>query len=179
MAFQTSIKLTYEDYASIPDDGRRHEIIDGEHYVNPAPSFKHQIVIARLISALYIHVERHALGIVVPSPVDVVLGRHDIVQPDIIFISHARTHLVTPANLQGAPDLAIEVLSMNRNYDEQVKFALYERAGIPEYWIVDPFADTVRVFRLSNRGYVPVPESDTLTSPLLAGFQLRIADLFA
>ncbi|HEV7242746.1 MAG TPA: Uma2 family endonuclease [Thermoanaerobaculia bacterium] len=178
MAPETSIKLTYEDYAAIPDDGRRHEIIDGEHYVNPAPNFKHQVVLVRLVTALYQHVSDRRLGHVVPAPFDVILSEHDVVQPDIVFISHARAHLLTPANMQGAPDLLVEVLSTNRSYDERVKYRLYEHAGILEYWIVNPFDDTIKAFRLANKKYALVDLGDLITSPLLPGFQLRVADLF-
>ncbi|MGZ5441840.1 MAG: Uma2 family endonuclease [Thermoanaerobaculia bacterium] len=178
MAAEASIKLTYEDYLAIPDDGRRHEIIDAEHYVNPAPNLKHQLVSIALSSALHQHVKTNRLGTVIASPFDVVLSQHDVVQPDIIYISHARMHLLTPTNLQGAPDLLIEILSTNRTYDEHVKYRLYERAGVMEYWIVDPFADEVHQFRLANQRYAPVDRGDLLTSPLLPDFQLRIADLF-
>ena len=178
MAAETSIKLTYEDYLAIPDDGRRHEIIDGQYGVNPAPNLKHQLVSITLSSALYHHVKANRLGAVIASPFDVVLGEHDVVQPDIIYISQARMHLLTPTNLEGSPDLLVEILSMNRRYDEHVKYRLYERAGIFEYWIVDPSAEQVRVFRLANRRYSPVDLGDHLTTPLLPDFQLRVADLF-
>ena len=178
MAPQTSIKLTYEDYLAIPDDGRRHEIIDGEYYVSPSPSYKHQDVVAELITQLRSHVRRHGLGHVVGSPCDV-LNEHTIVQPDVLFVSAARGSIISDI-VRGAPDLVVEVLSpSNRDYDVHVKYQTYERAGVLEYWIVDPDAASVAVFRRKGNRFAPVPPSDTLTSPLLAGFQLRVADLFA
>ena len=134
MATETSIRLDYEDYASIPYDGRRHEIIDGAHYVNPAPSSYHQIVLMNLLLTLGPYVEEHQLGRLLPSPIDVVFGDHDIVQPDIIFVQADRLHIIEAKNVQGAPDLMIEILSdSNRRYDVRTKYELYERNGIGEY----------------------------------------------
>ena len=180
MAPQTSIKLTYEDYAAIPDDGRRHEIIDGEHYVNPAPSPYHQIILSNVEFALQKHVRAHHLGRVLPAAVDVVLAGHDIVQPDIVFVRAAQAHIFEPKNIQGAPDLVVEVLSeSNRRYDVRTKYELYERAGVAEYWIVDPDELGVRVFRREGDRFVPVEVGDTITTPLLPGFVLPLSDIFA
>jgi len=121
MAPQTSIKLTYEDYATIPDDGRRHEIIDGEHYVNPAPNIQHMRLVKKIVRAL-LPFEDAGLGEVFFAPSDVVLSMTDVVQPDVLFISAARMHIVVEKNVQGAPDLAVEVLSpFNRAHDERLK----------------------------------------------------------
>jgi Uma2 family endonuclease len=176
MAAETSIKLTYEDYLAIPDDGRRHEIIDGEYYVSPSPSFNHQLIVARLITWLTNHVDKHGLGWAVGSPCDV-LGEHTIVQPDVLFISKARATIISGV-VKGAPDLVIEVLSSNRDYDEHVKYKIYEGAGILEYWIIDPESQSAKVFRRSGNKFAPVPVTDVITSPLLPNFELRIRDLF-
>lgn len=177
MAAETSIKLTYEDYLAIPDDGRRHEIIDGEYYVSPSPNFKHQLIVTKLLRRLGDHVETHGLGWVVGSPCDV-LTEHTIVQPDVLYISKARASIIS-GNVKGSPDLVAEVLSSNRDYDERVKFHIYERSGVLEYWIIDPEAESAKVFRRTGTRFAPVPVSDTITTPLLPDFQLRVADLFA
>lgn len=179
MAPQTSIKLTYEDYAAIPDDGRRHEIIDGEHYVNPAPNIPHQIVLFNVSRALHAFARKHHLGRVLPAAVDVVLNEHDVVQPDVVFISSARAHIVTRTNIQGAPDLVVEILSeSNHRYDERVKFDMYERGGVSEYWIVDPDEYTVKVFRRIGSRLSLVDTADTITTPLLPGFELPLTVIF-
>ena len=179
MAPQTSIKLTYEDYAAIPDDGRRHEIIDGEHYVNPSPNTKHQLVSIRLVSTLFYFVRDEGLGHVFNAPFDVVFTEHDIVEPDILFVSNARAHIITDQNIQGVPDLLIEILSpSNHRYDKRVKYETYERAGVPEYWIVDPDEDVIHVYRLHSGKFVAIDTGDTLTSPLLPGFTLLVRELF-
>ncbi|HEX8407561.1 MAG TPA: Uma2 family endonuclease [Thermoanaerobaculia bacterium] len=179
MAPQTSIKLTYEDYATIPDDGRRHEIIDGEHYVNPAPNIKHQTVSMRLAAALYNFVTANSLGQVFHPRIDVVLSEYDVVEPDLLFISNARAHIITAKNIQGAPDLIVEILSSNRDYDERLKYRTYERAGVAEYWIIDPFDDTVTIFRRAGTRFQRIETTDTLTTPLLPGFALSLRSLFA
>lgn len=179
MATLTPIRLTYEDYASIPYDGKRHEIIDGEHYVNPAPNTRHQLISSNLSFALSLHVRQHRLGTVLTAPCDVLLDEHTIVQPDIIFISNARSTIITEPNLKGTPDLLIEILSSNRKMDERLKFRKYEQSGVLEYWIVDPFAAAVRIFRREHDHFVAVPTTDPLTTPLLPGFALPLADVFA
>ena len=178
MAPQTSIKLTYEDYAAIPDDGRRHEIIDGEHYVNPAPNLQHQRVVKRVVEAL-LPFEHSGLGEVFFAPADVVLSLTDVVQPDVLFVGAARSHILTAKNVQGAPDLAVEVLSpFNRAHDERLKLQMYERLGVAEYWIVDPEAESVTIFRRSGNRFQRIDVGETLTTPLLPGFAFNVGALF-
>ena len=179
MAPQTSTKLTYEDYAAIPDDGRRHEIIDGEHYVNPSPNMKHQLASVNLTSALWIYVRDHHLGYVFSAPFDIVLSNFDVVVPDIIFVSAARKDILTASNLKGAPDLVAEILSpSNRKYDEVVKFKRYDAMGIAEYWIVDPERETVSIYRRTSSGFALTPASADLTTPLIPGFSLPVRAIF-
>src|SRR5262249_30441792 len=98
-------KLTYEDYVLFPEDRQRHEILDGEHYVTPAPTWGHQASSGNLFMKLAPFVREHRLGKVYFAPVDVLLSKHDIVQPDLLFISNERMPILTEANAQGAPDL--------------------------------------------------------------------------
>ena len=178
MAPQTSIKLTWEDYAAIPDDGRRHEIIDGEHYVNPAPVAFHQIVVSNIEFALQQYVRAQHAGRVLSSPINVVLSEHDIVQPDLLFVQAARVPIIQ-RNIQGPPDLVIEVLSeSNRRYDVRTKYELYERTGVGEYWIIDPDELAVRVFRRDGGKFARVEVTDAITTPLLPGFTLPLAVIF-
>ena len=175
-------KLTYEDYVLFPEDGQRHEIIDGEHYVSPAPTPKHQRVSMRLSSRLHVFTEEHRLGEVLPAPTDVLLSRHDVLQPDILFISNERARIVTEKNIQGAPDLVVEILSAGtRKLDERIKLARYELLGVSEYWIVDPLADRVHVFQAEEETFRKVAElavGDVLTTPLLPGLEIPLRELF-
>ncbi|MEM1054550.1 MAG: Uma2 family endonuclease [Bacteroidota bacterium] len=178
-------KLGYEDYALIPEDGRRHEILNGDHTVSPAPKTKHQRLVLRLAASLDGFVDDHGLGEIFVAPFDVLLSDHDIVQPDVVFISDARLHIVDEVNCKGAPDLVVEVLSEStRRRDLVEKRRLYARSGVAEYWAVDPAVDTVQVFRpREDDTYERVAEltaeaGDTLASPLLPGWSLALTDLF-
>jgi Uma2 family endonuclease len=179
MAPQISTKLTYEDYLLLPDDGRRHEIIDGEHYVSPSPNTRHQRLVKRISLALY-PFENAGLGEVFWSPYDVVLSIFDVVQPDVFFVTAARSHIIVEKNVQGAPDLVVEILSpSNRQYDEQFKLKTYERLGVAEYWIVDPDERCVSVFRRSGDRFQRIDAGDALTTPILPEFALSLQKLFA
>lgn len=181
-------KLTYTDYALIPDDGRRHEILDGTHVMSPAPSTRHQRIVGDLYAEMRFHVRDHALGEVFVAPFDVLLSDFDIVQPDICFVAEGRM-IVNEANCKGAPDLMVEVLSPStRRRDLIDKRLLFERSGVSEYWAVDPDADEVQVFCLDGPvgrpggAYARTPlraeSGDALTSACLPGFSLALRELF-
>lgn len=179
MAPATSTKLTYEDYCLLPDDGRRHEIIDGEHYVNPAPNTKHQRIGKKLVIALTIYAESRGIGEVFWAPYDVVLSSFNVVEPDIIFVSAARKQIITETNIKGAPDLVIEILSPStRKYDESVKLKLYDAMGITEYWIVDPDRESVSIYRRTSSGFALASAAGDLTTPLIPGFSLPVRAIF-
>jgi Uma2 family endonuclease len=177
---EISSKLTYDDYVNFPNDGKRYEIIDGELYVNPSPHMKHQRVLLRLAIALSRFVEKHRLGEVFIAPFDVVFSEIDVMEPDLLFISTARMHVLTQANVKGAPDLVVEVLSDGtRRYDETTKRRRYEHFEVQEYWIVDPIDDSVRILRLEGKQYERIIVGGDLTSPLFPGFSLGLKKLFA
>lgn len=179
-----SRRLTYEDYRLFPEDGLRHEIIDGEHDVTPAPFLKHQGVSINISSEMRGFVKKHRLGVVFTAPCDVILAPNSVVQPDIIFVSAARVGILTKANIQGAPDLVVEIISdSTRRKDEVTKRELYERFGVKEYWLFDPEIETARVFRRTQNGLVLLAElskaaGDRITTELLPGFTLPMAEIF-
>ena len=116
MAPETSTKMTYEDLLLLPEDGLRHEIIDGEHYVNASPITKHQRVSMRLIVEIGIYLREHPVGELFHAPFDVVFSRYDVVEPDLIFISNERREIHHDEEHPGSPDLLVEILSeSNRN----------------------------------------------------------------
>ena len=130
---------TYDDYAALPDDGRRYELIDGELLVTPSPSHAHQRVIVRLLSILEPYVESNDLGEVIVSPFDVILSKRNAPQPDIVFVERAQMRRISDRGVEGAPTLAIEVLSKSRpSLDLVKKRKIYHESGIPHYWLVDP-----------------------------------------
>jgi len=167
------LKWTYDDYAQIPDDGQRHEIIDGEHYVNPSPSTLHQHVSKRLQYQLYTRIELVGLGVLFNAPMDVQLSEHDIVQPDLVIILKENVRKITPANIQVAPDLVVEILSpSNMDYDRSTKRNLYERFGVREYWVIDPFEQQVDQWVLRDEKYVLMPKSKVLTLSIVNGIEV-------
>ena len=179
-----STRLTYEDYLLFPDDGKRHEIIEGDHYMTPAPRRKHQRVSGRLFVALSGFTASRRLGEVYAAPFDVVLSDENVVQPDLLFLSAARAGISTEDNIQGAPDLIVEILSeSSRKKDEVTKRKLYERFGVQEYWVVDPELEIVKIFRRAQQGYGRAIElskeaNDVLTTDLLPGFRLALTEIF-
>jgi Uncharacterized protein conserved in cyanobacteria, COG4636 len=147
-------RWTYADYAALPDDGNRYEIIAGVLYTTPAPGAGHQSVSARLVTFLVTHVEFAGLGRVFAAPVDVELAPDTVVQPDIVVILSANLDRITPSRIIGAPDLVVEILSPGTaGYDRREKQDAYARAGVGEYWIVDPGAQTVELLTLEQGGY--------------------------
>jgi Uma2 family endonuclease len=180
----SSVKFTYEDYLTFPDDGKRHEIIDGEHYVTPSPNTRHQKICANLHLLVGTFVREQTLGTVYFAPLDTLFSDLDVVQPDLLFVSTGRGEVITAKNISGAPDLVVEVLCEGtRRKDEVTKRKLYERFRVGEYWIVDPELETVKVHRLVGDSYERVAElsnekGDVLTTPLLPGLELPLAEIF-
>lgn len=177
-------KLTYDDLLRLPDDGLRHEIIDGEHYVTPAPVTKHQRISRELLYLLVQFLKEHPLGEVFDAPFDVVLSMFDVVEPDLVYLSNERASLLTEKNLQGPPDLVVEILSPGTSRrDLGIKRDLYERAGVLEYWTIDPDRDELTVCRRID-DHFGVPEllskagADVVTTPLLAGLTVPLSRIF-
>jgi len=142
------VKLTYDDFVLFPDDGKRHELIDGEHYVTPSPNRKHQKISGNLFLLIGTWLEQHPIGQIYFAPFDVIFTMFDVVEPDLLYMSNERAaEVLTDANVRGAPELVIEIGSEGtRRRDETIKRRLYERAGVSEYWVVDPEIDIVRVY---------------------------------
>ena len=154
-AIPAKSKLGYEHYVCFPDDGRRHEVIDGDHYVNPAPSTNHQRFSRRIQFQLYDQIEETGRGEVFNAPTDLQLTDHDIVQPDLIVIMRERRLIITPTKIKGTPDLIVEILSPSTEKNDCIlKKELYERLRVPEYWIVDPDEHSVEQFVWRDGKYV-------------------------
>jgi Uma2 family endonuclease len=176
---KSTTKLTYEDYCLIPDDGRRHEIIDGVHYVNAAPSTYHQHVSKRLQYQLYTKIELAGHGVMYNAPVDVHLTKHDVVQPDLVVILNAKKFIITPTKVKGVPDLLVEILSPSSiDHDRERKRNLYESCGIPEYWIVDPFDHKLEQLVLRDGRYQSEPEADTVRPTFIADIAIPLNEVW-
>jgi Uma2 family endonuclease len=182
---ESRTKLTYDDFVLFPDDGMRHELIDGEHYVTPSPNPKHQIVLGNLYLLIGSWLREHRLGRVMLSPLDVVFTKFDVVEPDLLFMSNERAaQVLTSKNVQGVPELVVEIGSPStRKRDETIKKRLYERSGVSEYWFVNPELDVVRVYRRGASGFERPVElwreaGDVLSTSLLPGLDLPLVRVF-
>lgn len=177
------IRLTYEDYCALPDDGRRYEIIDGDLFMSPAPNIPHQKVVLRLGARLDNHAHAGDLGTVLIAPTDVLLGEHDIVQPDIVFISRERSSIIRDKNIEGAPDLIVEVLSPGTSRrDLRDKRNLYARSGVQYYWVLDPDGPRVTELQLQEGEYALVSEhkgSANFEPVLFPGLKINPGELLA
>lgn len=178
------IILTYDDYLHLPNDGRRYEILEGELFVSPAPKTKHQIIATNLAEALNRHVRKHTQGRVLVAPTDVVLSRTNVVQPDLLFISNQRRQILTENNVQGAPDLIVEILSeFTEEQDRTAKMQIYARHGVREYWLIEPDREVLEVYELDAESRIfhhraTYQRDEILKSTLFPKLSLTLADLW-
>ncbi len=148
------LTLGYEDYAALPDDGRRYEVHDGELSVTPAPSPRHQIVSRNLFRLLDAHVRSRGSGEVLYAPLDVILTEASIVQPDLVYLEPGRLGAISGRGIEGAPTLVVEIVSPATTLiDRRTKHQLYARHGVPFFWLVDLEARTIDAFALQPDGY--------------------------
>ena len=180
----SATRLTYEDYLLFPDDGLRHEIIEGEHYVSPPPVVRHQRILLKLSHLVQTYLDAHPVGEILFAPVAVLLSEFNVFEPDLLYLSKEHRDLLTLKNVQGAPDLVVEILSPStRSRDKRLKRDVYERAGVREYWTIDPDHDVVDVYRRTGAGAFDDPirleRTGSLTTPLLPGLELLLEKMLA
>jgi len=173
----------YADYLRLPDDGKRYEIIEGIVYVANAPSIDHQFTVSETLFHLKLFVREKQLGQVFTAPLEVHLSETTRpVQPDLLFIRAERQPPPGTQFFEGVPDLVVEVISPSSiRLDRHIKFDLYERVGVAEYWLVDPKARLVEVYTLSNGEYALLgqyTEDDLIESSILTGLQIKASALF-
>jgi Uma2 family endonuclease len=173
---------TYEDYARLPDNGMRYEVIEGDLYMSPAPRPKHQEVIVALLGHLLEYLKQKPIGKILVSPIDVILpDLANPVQPDLVFISKEQSHIVKEQFIEGVPDLIVEVLSPgNPAHDRRIKFRIYAQAGVPEYWIIDPEAGTVEINLLRGEAYAVAGSfgrDEKVHSEVLPGFTMLVSEV--
>ncbi len=174
-------KYTYEDYLETPED-KRYELIEGELLMTPSPVTLHQRISGKLGFELTRFVVENDLGEVFDAPYDVYLDDENVVQPDILFISRERLDIISEKNVQGAPDLIIEIISENSAYRDMVqKRRLYEKFGVKEYWIVIPKEGLVEIYTLKDNLFQPYKafHKDTvLESPYLKDLKIPLQGIF-
>ena len=183
MATNTQARLTYRDYLDLPESDDRYELIDGELYMAPTPIPEHQIFVYYLAKVIEEFVTRHRLGRMIISPQDVILADNIVVQPDIMFVSNERLHIIKWGQyVQGASDLVVEVLSPStERFDRTVKRERYARFGVREYWIADIVGRTIEVNVLNGDKFAVAGvygEGDTFDAPLLPGLKINVSGVF-
>jgi len=183
-------KLTFEDYLLTPEINLRYEIIDGEMMMSPAPTIEHQWIIGNIMDVLRPHVKRRKLGVALPAPLDVVVGRKPLRtrQPDVLYVSFERSGKSARALremkvFELAPDLAIEILSPGeKRRTLKSKLQDYIKIGVRECWLVSAESNTVEILRLAPQGETRVNlfgAGDTIRSEVLPSFTMKVADVFA
>lgn len=175
-------KLTYNDYLKTPDD-KRYELIEGELIMTPSPVTYHQWVSKNIEYELERFVREKKTGRIFYAPYDVCLDNENVLQPDILYISRERFNIIGEKNVQGAPDLVVEILSESTAYNDLIKKKkLYANHGVKEYWIVDPGEKSIEVYSLVDKEYVlssGFSINDNLVTPLLTGLNIELASVFS
>ncbi len=184
-------KIAYEEYLAMPETNLRYEIIDGEMIMSPAPTSEHQWFLKNLMMRLDLFVTRKKLGVVLPSPVDVLIRKTPLKtrQPDILYLNAERTgvrgrdQLREMPIIEVPPDLVVEVLSPSDTRSVlKNKLQDYTKIGVRECWLISSEAETVEVLKLSPEGAKRIHlfgAGDTLRSEILPGFKMKVDDIFA
>lgn len=177
-------RWTHAAWERLGDDGNRYEIIDGVLYVTTAPSSFHQWIIKRLERFVGIPAEDQGLGISFYAPIGVFMPQCDPVQPDFLIVLKQNMGIIHDRRIHGVPDVIVEVLSpSNAAYDQQIKFEAYERAGVPEYALVDPRTRTIEHYQLDPQGSYSaaqsIGETETFAFAAMPSITFTVGDLFA
>jgi Uma2 family endonuclease len=175
-------RQTVSDYKLLPETGPRYQLIEGDLYMAPAPNRYHQDISRNLELIIGSYLRKRKLGKLYDAPFDVYLGEHDVFQPDILFVSNARNHILTEAGAKGAPDLIVEILSpKTAKLDLEVKRRGYARAGVEEMWIIDPKKRQIAIYRFAKDAEKPVAkiqEGDPLQTPIFPGLKIDTREVF-
>ena len=174
---------TDTDYLHPPDDGQHYELIDGVLYIKPYTGTIHQLANNLCQTYLTMYIEMKGLGRIFGPLTDVMLGPTTTVQPDVSVVLQANVDRITPRGILGPPDLVVEIASPSTaTHDRGRKLAAYEAAGVPEYWLVDPFAHTVEVLVLTGGRYRTrglFQGGQTLPSTVVTELPVRVEQFFA
>ena len=174
-------RYTYADYQQLPE-GAPYELIHGHLVMSPSPTFQHQNLVLLLASALRDYAQEGTGGKISIAPMDVRLADDTVVQPDVLYVSPDRADRIGEQEIDGAPDLVMEVVSPSTSHrDVFDKKRLYETHGVREYWIVDPDSETVEVHTLTDEAYTlhqRCVEEGTAASALLDDFTIDLPPLF-
>ncbi len=177
-----ALPITRHDYEEMPAGPPYYQVIEGDLVMSPSPNIYHQAIVRRLCTLLGQFLEKRPLGELFVAPLDVFLSEINVYQPDVIFISNQRRSILTEHGLEGAPDLAVEVLSPGTaRFDKGSKRKVYARTGVKELWLVDADAKLIHVYQLAKDADTPTATYDekaVFTSPLFPGLRLKAASIF-
>jgi Uma2 family endonuclease len=168
---------TYAEYARLPDDGNRYEVVAGEVFVTPSPHPKHQLAVGRISGLFEAFTRAHGVGQLYPGPIDVLLSESDYLVPDLVFVREERDGIISDRGLEAAPDLVIEIISPSTGArDRGLKRERYARFGVPLYWIVDVARQHVEVYRLAEdpNGGPEIVRDDLVWHPTPGGPALTL-----
>ncbi|MGH7945443.1 MAG: Uma2 family endonuclease [Opitutaceae bacterium] len=174
--------LTADDYRATPD-GTRYQLVEGDLYlISPAPNRFHQDIVLNIATMLRAFLRNNPIGKVYVSPIDVYLDDHNVVQPDVVFVSNARFDILADDGLHGAPDLAVEVISpSNAQLDKTAKRRVYTRHGVKELWLVDPTLRQIHLYEFARdpaKAVRLVEDDETFQSALLPGLTVNAVEVF-
>lgn len=174
---------TYADYAALPDDGSRFEIIDGVLYLMPGPTSIHQAVLSWFVYYLMAHVQVAGRGRVFAAPLDLLLPGAQPVQPDLMVLLNHKRHMISERGIEGPPDIVVEIASPGtRTHDRSTKLGVYARGGVPEYWLAEPADRTIELLALEDGAYRSLgvyTGATTLPSRVLPDLPTRVEQFFA
>ena len=159
-----------EIYQMLPE-GTRCEVIFNELIMSPSPSREHQLISIKLSALLFQFLEDHQVGTLLSAPFDVYLSEEQsVVQPDLFVVLKEYEHMIEKNGVHGVPAIIIEVISINRAYDTKRKRALYEKAGVKEYFMIDPENKKTTMLTLNKSGLYEqtYEETGALNSAILS-----------
>ena len=177
-----SVKYTYQDLLTTPDDRNRYEIFEGDIIVTPAPNEPHQNAVSNLHLILGNHVKKYRLGKLYIAPFDVYFDEETVIEPDMLFVAKDRLSIIEKQRIKGAPDLVVEVLSPStEERDRGFKFKRCAQEGVREYWLVDPEKSLVEIYTLTERGYELVGNfsgEQKVASKMFSGLEFSASEVW-
>lgn len=184
MSLKIAPLLTTDDLLLMPDDGNIYELIEGELIVSRSPALTHQLVLGNLFFCLKSYLMQNPIGTAFLNP-GVIFDRHNSVIPDIAFLTNEQIERVgSEPHIHEAPALAVEIVSPGRENarrDRVVKLQVYGKFGVKEYWVADPEARTLEIYRLAEGALAHAATlrgDEEITSPALPGFACKASKIF-
>jgi Uma2 family endonuclease len=173
--------FTAADYRSMPEDGKRYQLIEGEIIVAPAPNTYHQHVQRNLLRVLDTYLLQHPIGTVLGAPCDVYLDDQNVFQPDVLYVTREHATRIQHDGIHGAPDLVIEILSASTAGLDRRKRGHFAAGGTVEFWQIDPALRQLQRFVFAENTAKPIAlidEPETFSSPLFPDLVLATQDIF-